>query len=307
MVRLDVLRFIDVFLKERMMFRFLKKLLGPLMLGTCWATLTVAAPFTFTAIPDQDTARLQERFGQVATYLQQQLGVEVRYVPVKSYEASVSAFKNNEVQLAWFGGLSGVQARLAVPGSQAIALGEEDLEFVTYFIAHTGTGLSAEDSLPEALKGRTFTFGSKGSTSGRLMPEFFLRERFGQAPEQTFRRVGFSGDHSRTLQLVQAGSYEVGALNYKVWETEQAEGKVDPQKVRVIWRTPSYPDYNWSIRGDVDETWGPGFLKKVQQALVDLKDPAILQAFPRRSFLPATNEMFAPILQTAQDIGIIRR
>ncbi len=289
------------------MFHFVKKLMAGLLLSAWSASLVGAAPFTFTAIPDQDTARLQERFGKVATYLQEQLGVEVRYIPVKSYDASVSAFKNNEVQLAWFGGLSGVQARMAVPGSQAIALGEEDLEFVTFFIANTRTGLSESDTLPDALKGRTFTFGSKGSTSGRLMPEFFLRERFGQAPEATFRRVGFSGDHSRTLQLVQAGSYEVGALNFKVWETEQAEGKVDAEKVRVIWRTPSYPDYNWSIRGDVNETWGPGFLKKVQQALVDLKDPDILGAFPRRGFRPATNDLFAPILQTAQDIGIIRK
>ncbi len=289
------------------MFGFLKKMMGLGLLGLWSTSLVAATPFTFTAIPDQDTARLQERFGQVAAYLQQELGVEVRYVPVKSYDASVAAFKNNQVQLAWFGGLSGVQARMAVPGSQAIALGEEDLEFVTFFIAHASTGLTESDVLPEALRGRTFTFGSKGSTSGRLMPEFFLREHFGQAPEQLFRRVGFSGDHSRTLQLVQAGSYEVGAVNFKVWETELAKGKLDPQKVRVIWRTPSYPDYNWSIRGDVDQTWGPGFLDKVQQVLVSLQDPKILQAFPRRRFLPATNEMFDPILQTAQDIGIIRR
>ena len=73
-----------------------------------------AAEFKFTAIPDQDTARLQQRFDKVAEYLTEQLGFKVSYVPVKSYSASVQAFKNNDVQMAWFGGLSGVQARLAV-------------------------------------------------------------------------------------------------------------------------------------------------------------------------------------------------
>lgn len=83
--------------------------------------------FRFTAIPDQDTARLKERFDKIAEYLSDILGISVEYVPVKSYAASVAAFKNNEVQLAWFGGLSGVKARRGVPGSKAIAQGEEDL------------------------------------------------------------------------------------------------------------------------------------------------------------------------------------
>ena len=96
--------------------------------------------FVFTAIPDQDTRRLEQRFGAVAAYLAEELGVTVRYVPVKSYAAAVTAFANDEVQLAWFGGLSGVQARRLVPGSEAIAQGVEDQAFETYFIANTSTG-----------------------------------------------------------------------------------------------------------------------------------------------------------------------
>ena len=80
-----------------------------------------AETFTFTAIPDQDETRLRERFGKVADYLHKQLGVDVAYIPVKSYGAAVSAFANDQVQLAWFGGLSGVQARARVEGAQALA------------------------------------------------------------------------------------------------------------------------------------------------------------------------------------------
>lgn len=43
-----------------------------------------AETFHFTAIPDEDQARLVERFGKVADYLEERLGVEVEYVPVKS-------------------------------------------------------------------------------------------------------------------------------------------------------------------------------------------------------------------------------
>ena len=265
------------------------------------------ADFTFTAIPDQDTTRLEERFGKIADYLSKELGITVKYIPVKSYSASVQAFKNNEVQLAWFGGLSGVQARLAVPNSVAIAQGAEDPDFISYFIANTSTGLSFSEKFPKDIADKTFTFGSKGSTSGRLMPEHFIRQAFeGKAPREVFKRVGFSGDHSKTLALVQAGSYEVGAMNYKVWLKEVEAGKVDPTKVQVIWRTPGYPDYNWTIRGSVEETYGEGFIKKVQQALLDINAPAILDAFPRAKFIPADNSMYQSILDTAIEVGIIR-
>lgn len=264
-----------------------------------------AETFTFTAIPDQDETKLMTRFGKVADYLSTALGVEVRYVPVKSYAAAVTAFRNDQVQLAWFGGLSGVQARRAVPGSQALAQGVEDQAFVSYFIAHASTGLQEQEKLSAKIAGMTFTFGSKGSTSGRLMPEFYIRQAFGKAPEQVFSRVGFSGDHSRTIALVQSGAFQVGAVNFAVWDSEMAEGKIDPAKVRVIWKTPSYPDYQWSIRGDADARYGAGFTAKVRDALLAIRDKDLLASFPRSGFIPASNSDYQPIVEVGTSIGLL--
>lgn len=265
----------------------------------------LAETFTFSAIPDEDESRLKERFDKVAVYLSQELGVDVQYVPVKSYAATVTAFRNNQVQLAWFGGLSGVRARLLVPGSQAIAQGVEDPEFRSYLIANAATGLTQSDGFPSGIKGRSFTFGSKGSTSGRLMPEFYIREHFNAAPDAIFSRVGFSGNHSRTIALVQSGAYEVGAVNFKVWDNALKAGKVDPAKVAVIWTTPPYPDYQWTIRGDVDARWGEGFQEKVKAALLGIKNPDLLASFPRQGFIPASNDDYRPILETGKAIGLI--
>lgn len=275
--------------------------------GVLFLLTTAAAggTFVFTAIPDQDESRLKTRFGKVANYLSTKLGVDVRYIPVKSYAAAVTAFRNNQVQLAWFGGLSGVRARLLVPGSKAIAQGYEDQFFVTYFIAHASTNLTESKSFPRGIAGKTFTFGSKGSTSGRLMPEFHVREEFGKAPNKVFSRVGFSGDHSRTIALVQSGAYQVGAVNFKVWENEKEAGKIDQEKVRVVWRTPPYPDYQWTIRGDVDKRFGPAFASKVKDALLAMKDPDLLASFPRKSFVPAENSHYKPILDVAKSIGLV--
>ncbi len=275
---------------------------------------TWADSFTFTAIPDQNASRLQQRFGQVAAYLQEQLGVEVTYIPVKSYAAAVTAFRNNQVQLGWFGALSGVQARQRVPGSRAIAQGYEDQFFKTYFIAHRSSGLldgmgdgndKKNKQFPLAIANHTFTFGAKGSTSGRLMPEYYIRQHLGKAPSESFRRVGFSGDHNRTIALVGSGAYEVGAVNYKVWEKALAAKKVDPQQVQVIWQTPPYPDYQWSIRGDVDQRWGEGFSDKVKAALLAINQPELLAAFPRSAFISAANSDYEPTRKTAVAIGLI--
>jgi phosphonate transport system substrate-binding protein len=281
-----------------------------LVAAICGGLFAAATPaqsetLVFTAIPDQDESRLRTRFGRVATYLSNKLGVAVKYIPVRSYAAAVTAFRNDQVQLAWFGGLSGVRARSLVDGSRALAQGAEDKAFVTYFIAHASTKLSEQKALPKAIAGKTFTFGSKGSTSGRLMPEFHIRRIFGKAPNKVFSRVGFSGDHSRTIALVQSGAYEVGAVNFTVWESEMKVGKIDKSKIRIVWRTPPYPDYQWSIRGDVDERFGRGFTTKVMGSLLSMKDPALLKAFPRSGFIPAKNSDYAPIEKVGKSIGLI--
>jgi phosphonate transport system substrate-binding protein len=262
--------------------------------------------FVFTAIPDQDETRLVERFTRVAEYLQKNLGVPVRYIPVKSYPAAVTAFTNDQVQLGWFGGFTGVQARRAVPGSEAIAQGVEDVAFRSYIITNAGTGLKPTGKFPHAIEGRTFTFGARASTSGRLMPEFYLRQAFGgRTPEQVFSRVGFSGDHSRTAQLVQSGAFEVGVLDYTVFEAEVRAGRIDRNQVVVLWETPTYPDYNWTIRGDVDRTFGAGFGDKVRQALLDLDDPAILAQFARTRFIPAKSADYAPVEEVAKATDLL--
>jgi len=259
----------------------------------------------FSAIPDEDETRLTERFGKVAAYLSDRLGVPVKFVPVKSYPAAVTAFRNDQVQLAWFGGLSGVQARLLVPGARAIAQGAEDRRFVTYFIANTETGLTRSDDFPLAARGMTFTFGAKTSTSGRLMPEYYIREKTGQAPDDFFSRVGFSGDHSQTLRLVASGAWQIGALNFAVYDQAVAENAPEIETAKVIWKTPFYPDYNWTIRGDVDARWGEGFTDKVQAALLGMADAELLAAFPRSAFIAAGNDDYVPIETIGRELDLL--
>lgn len=280
----------------------MKTTLVVMLLGT--ASPLAAQTLYFSAIPDDDETKLVERFGAIADYLEAELGVDVEYIPVKDYAAAVTAFRNDQIQLGWFGGLSGVQARIAVPGSQAIAQGAEDETFVSYFIANTSTGLTEAEEFPD-MAGLSFTFGAQTSTSGRLMPEFYIRQETGEAPEDLFSDVGFSGDHGQTLRLVASGAYETGALNYTVYDQAEAEALAEVETAKVIWKTPPYPDYNWTIRGDVDDRFGEGFTAKVQDVLIGMTDEALLASFPRSAFIAADNEMYAPIEDTARALDII--
>jgi phosphonate transport system substrate-binding protein len=272
---------------------------------TASAAQAQQATLVFTAIPDEDETRLVERFTQYAKYFESKLGVPIKYLPVKSYPAAVTAFTNNQVQFAWFGGLTGVQARLAVPGSQALAQGAEDLEFKSYIIAHASTGLKLSKEFPRGIEGKTFTFGARASTSGRLFPEHFVRQALGKEPEKAFARVGYSGDHSRTIQLVQSGAYQVGVLNHLVWDHEVKSGKVDTKIVSVIWETPTYPDYHWVARGDVDKTFGTGFTARLQASILGIDDPKLLAIFDRTKFIPAKNEDYKVIEEVGKLTGLI--
>jgi phosphonate transport system substrate-binding protein len=277
-------------------------LAGMLAAGTAHAQQST---LVFTAIPDEDETRLVERFTRYAKYFERKLGVPVKYLPVKSYPAAVTAFVNNQVQFAWFGGLTGVQARLAVRGSRVLAQGAEDVEFKSYIIAHASTGLKLSKTFPKGVEGKTFTFGSRSSTSGRLFPEHFIREATGKDPARLFSRVGYSGDHSRTIQLVQSGAYQVGVLNHLVWENEVKRGKVDTKAVSVIWETPTYPDYHWVARGDIDKTFGAGFVDRLQGAILALDDPKLLAIFDRTKFIPAKAEDYKVIEEVGKLTGLI--
>lgn len=263
--------------------------------------------FVIGAIPDQNISELNRRFQLFSDYLAEETDLNVTYNSSNSYAALVTAFKRGEVHLGWFGGLTGVQARRAVPESKAIAQRPRDREFHSKFIARAGSGISGL----EDLKGKSFTFGSESSTSGHLMPRFYMLEA-GLDPTEDFSAPpNFSGSHDRTWKLVESGSYDAGALNEAVWKRAVEENQVDTSKVSVFYTTPSYYDYNWTIHADVNDQFGEGTVQSVSEALLKL-DPSnpdhreILDLFSAEGFVKSNNENYQPILETAQKIGIIQ-
>ena len=258
-------------------------------------------------IPDQNVSVLEARFKLLAEYLSEETGADVRYLASQSYAALVTGWRNDEVQFAWYGGLTGVQARLAVPGSNAVAQRVTDEDFKSVFVAAPDSGIAAFDDLP----GRTFTFGSESSTSGHLMPRFFLSEA-GIDPERDFTGVAYSGSHDATWKQVEAGAVEAGALNANVWDTRVRDGAVDRTKVEVFFTTPGYVDYHWVVRPGLDDVYGGGFTKRLVDAILKLdaanggRDQEIMDAFQAERFIPTTNENYRTIETIARSLELIK-
>jgi phosphonate transport system substrate-binding protein len=261
------------------------------------------AVLRFSAIPDKNTTGQAERFKPVADYLAKELGVKVEFVPASDYEASVVKFENGDIQLAWFGGVSGVQARDAVEGAEALAAGVEDLAFKSYFIANTAAGLEKSDDFPAAIADMTFTYGSSGSTSGCIMPSHFIMENTGKSPLEFFsKKPGFSGAHDATALAVQDGTFQVGALSYTTFDKMVEDGQIDPEKVKVIWETPAFADYNFTAHPALNKTFGEGFVAKLKKALLDCDDAAVLKALDRTEMVEVTNETFQPIADVMKKV-----
>ena len=287
---------------------------GLLALSACStesATPAATPSLGISAIPDQDPELLNRLYPALAARIAEATGLEVTYRPVTDYTAVVRAFEIGDIHLAWMGGLTGVQARARVPGATAIVQRDIDADFHSLFIATKASGLEPFDDASglTSLAGHTLTFGSDTSTSGRLMPQYFMDQGgFDQADLQG--SPGFSGSHDATIEAVASGSFEVGAVNEQVWDAAVEAGDVDLSGVVVLWRTPGYADYHWLARPDLDEVFGDGTTQTVTDFLLgldaaDKDDAKILELFGAGSFITTENSNYDLIEAVAEDQGLL--
>src|SRR6185312_11846443 len=162
-----------------------------------------------SAIPDEAPSELQRKFKPLGEYLKAKTGMDVQFTPVTDYAAVVEGLAARKIDLAWLGGFTFVQARLRTEG-QAVPIVQraEDEKFTSKFIVPLDSPIKSVADI----KGHTFVFGAPSSTSGSLMPRFFLQQQ-GIVPERDFKTVAFSGAHDATVAFVASGRAEAGALN----------------------------------------------------------------------------------------------
>lgn len=253
-----------------------------------------------SAIPDEAPTELLRKFEPLGKYLEKELGMEVKFQPVSDYAGVVEALGAKRLDMAWLGGFTFVQARLRTGDAIPLVQREQDEVFTSTFIT-ANEGVTKHTDL----EGKSFAFGSVSSTSGHLMPRYFMQQD-GIAPDDFFSRVAFSGAHDATVAWVESGRVDAGVLNASVWDKLVEDGKVDTDKVRVYNRTPTYFDYNWTVRGDLSEE----LTEKIKQAFLKL-DPEnpehkeILDLQRASRFIETSAENYKGIEEAARAAGLL--
>jgi len=273
-----------------------------LVLSCCAVVAQAAETLRVSAIPDEAPTELQRKFKPLGEYLAKQLGMEVKFVPVADYPAVVESLASDRLDLAWLGGFTFVQVHLKDPNATPLVQREQDAQFTSKFITANPNVKSLAD-----LKGKSFAFGSISSTSGSLMPRYFMLKENNIKPEDYFSRVAYSGAHDATAAWVQAGKVDGGVLNASVWQKLVDAGKVDTSKVKVFATTPTYYDYNWTVRGNM----APALKAKIKQAFLDLapanpEHKAILDLQAASRFIETKPENYQGTEQAAREAGLLK-
>ena len=255
-----------------------------------------------SAIPDENPQEMLRIYTPFADYLTKEIGIPVKFIPVVDYTATVEGLAANKLDMVWYGGLTSVQAVRMAKGATRIVMRKEDREFKSYFITRKDTGIRSLNDL----KGKTFSFGSVGSTSGHLMPRYFLLQA-GINPEKDFSRFSFSGAHDATAAWVEAGRVDAGTLNFLVWDKLVETKKVDTNRVVVFWTTPPYVDYVWTVRGGLDK----GLVEKISKAFLKLdynkpEDRKLLDLHRTKAYIPAKDSDWKGIEEAAIAAGLLK-
>lgn len=199
-------------------------------------------------LPDQQQQTSRSRFEPLIEYLSRQTGIRIELLVAEDYVDLVNKFKNDELDLALFGGFSFL---LANENQQAEPLVMRDIDrhFTSYFISQAGVDASNVIDFQK----KRFAFGSRYSTSGHLMPRYFLMRR-NIIPEEFFSEVIYSGQHDATIKLIDEGKADLGVANGVIVDQMYQSGKIDESRIKILSKTPLYSDYVWVTQSKLPES-----------------------------------------------------
>ena len=251
-------------------------------------------------LPDENREEQQRRFEPLLQHLSKRLDMRCDLVFSDNYDDLIEKFGEHEVDIAYFGGLTFVKAKMAY-NAKPLVMRDIDIRFTSYFVTKAeGSARTIND-----YKGKRIAFGSRLSTSGHLMPRHFL-ELHDIVPETYFREVHYSGTHDKTIEMVAQGKADVGAVNSEIFRAMLANGRINEETIKILWETHPYSNYVWVVQSNLSER----ARTKLRDAFLVLspnneEHSAILSNFGAGGFLPATVEMFFDLEKIAMKLGTL--
>jgi len=257
-------------------------------------------------IPAQGSNQMSEGTEKLAQLLAEKTGLAVKAEVYPDYNGVVEAMGAGKVQMAYLGPLTYVEAHERYKVKAIVTqLIEGKPYYYSYLIAPADSPYESLDDVVMHAGEIRFAFGDISSTSGSLIPGIALKEAgvFRTQQDHKFKSVVYTGDHTATALAIQNGQQDVGAIDSAFYNNLVKTGKVDGSKIKTVWQSEELFQYPWAV---VD-TMPDEQVKKIQDAMLEIKDEAVLSAFGGASgFTKASNEDYAAIRQAAIEDGRIK-
>jgi phosphonate transport system substrate-binding protein len=251
-------------------------------------------------IPATDPGKMLRDAQPLVDYLEKKTGTKIVMTIPTNYAAVVEAMANDQVDIAHFGGFTFVQIS-ARAGAKPLVQREQDQKFHSLFITQPTSGIN---SLKD-LNGHTFAFGDVNSTSGHLMPEYFMRDA--KVNTKVIETALYTGGHDATALAVANKKVDAGAMDENVFQTMMKGGKINDKQVKVLWTTPPFLDYVWAARKGLDPRIAEGFANALLE--LDAQKPehkAILDFLSATKYVRAKDSDYTKLRQAAKDAGLMK-
>lgn len=253
-----------------------------------------------SVIPTTDPGKIARESQPLVDYLQEKTGAKVDLSVPTNYAAVVEAIANDQVDCAFLGGFTYVQASKRA-GVLPLVQREQDQNFHSVFITQTGSPIQSLGDLA----GHSFAFGDVNSTSGHLMPEYFMRQA--SVDPKVIEAATYTGGHDTTALAVANGKVDAGAMDELVFQRMTKEGKLDASKVRIFYTTPPFFDYVWVARKGLDRKLADDFAAAF--LALDPSDPKhkqILDALTATKYVRADDASYAALREAATSAGLLK-
>ena len=227
-------------------------------------------PLRVGLVPNQNPEKVEAEYAPLADYLSEELGQPVELSVPASYNAVVEAMASGELDLAYFGGLTYVQARERAEVHPLVTEVNPRTHDTTY---RSVVIVPSESSVREVseLRGEDFAFGSVSSTSGSLYPSIMLKEA-GIDYRTDLGEKTYTGGHDATAQAVAGGRGDAGGIEDRILYRLEEEDAIEEGSVRVIEESEPIQGYPWVVRDDLpDDLEG-----SITDAYLNMEDPELL-------------------------------